>query len=108
MLELHKRSTNAWFGSNRDDIVATSVARTHPDKAIAIWKKIAEGLIAQTKVGAYGDAVAYLRKARKAMDDVGGADAWAVYLAALTEANKRKSRLVEMLNVLSGKPIISK
>lgn len=106
--DIQKQRANAWFGSHRDDEVASAVTGKYPDRAIAIWKKIAEGLIAQAKVGAYSETVAYLKKVRQALDDVGGADAWAVYLAALTEANKRKSRLVEMLNVLSCKPIISK
>jgi len=103
-----KQRANAWFGSHRDDEVASAVARIYPDRAIAIWKKIAEGLIAQAKVGAYSEAVAYLKKVRQALDRPDRAAEWAAYLATLTEANKRKPRLVEMLNVLSGKPIISK
>jgi uncharacterized Zn finger protein len=106
--DVQKQRANAWFGSHRDDEVASAVARKYPDRAVAIWKKTAEGLIAQAKVGAYSEAVAYLKKVRQALDGPGGAAEWAAYLAALTEANKRKPRLVEMLNVLSGKPIISK
>ena len=106
--DVQKQRANAWFGSHRDDEVASAVARKYPDRAVAIWKKTAEGLIAQANVGAYSEAVAYLKKVRQALDGPGGAAEWAAYLAALTEANKRKPRLVEMLNVLSGKPIISK
>ena len=106
--DVQKQRANAQFGSHRDDEVATAVAREYPDRALAIWKKIAEGLIAQAKVGAYSEAVAYLKKMRQALEVPGRAAEWVSYLAALTEANKRKPRLVEMLNVLSNKPIISK
>jgi len=106
--DIQKQRANAWFGSHRDDVVANAVTGKYPDRAIAIWKTIAEGLIAQAKVGAYSEAVAYLKKVRQALDRTGRAAEWASYLAALTEANKRKPRLVEMLNVLSNKPIITK
>lgn len=88
--------------------MASAIAREYPDRAIAIWKKIAEWYIFQTNVGAYGEAVSYLKKVRKALDGLGRAAEWAAYLANLTEAHKRKSRLVQMLNVLSGKSILSK
>lgn len=106
--DAQKQSANAWFGSHRDDAVAAAIAHKYPDRAIAIWKKIAEGLIARTNVGAYGEAVAYLKKVRKALEGFGRAAEWTAYLANLTETNKRKTRLVQMLNILSGKPILSK
>lgn len=106
--EVQKQKASVWYGAHRDDEVATAIAQKYPDRAIAIWKKIAEWYIAQTNVGAYGEAVAYLKKVRKALEGLGKAAEWIVYLTALSEANKRKKRLVQMLNVLSGKPILSK
>jgi uncharacterized Zn finger protein len=106
--EVHKQNKNAWPDAHRDDEVATAIAQKYPERAIAIWKKIAEWYISQTNVGAYGEAVTYLKKARKALDGLGKQPDWASYLANLTELNKRKSRLVQMLNALSGKPILSK
>lgn len=106
--DVQKQKATFGFGAHRDDEVATAIARKYPDKAIAIWKKIAEWYISQTNVGAYGEAVTYLKKVRKALDGLGKQPDWASYLANLTELNKRKSRLVQMLNALSGKPILSK
>ncbi len=101
-----KQPGNEWFGFDRDDRVATAVVRQYPDQAIAIWGKIAEGFIAQTNVRAYGNAVAYLKKARKALNDIGRAAEWSYYLEKLIETNRKKPRLVQMLNVLSAKRII--
>jgi uncharacterized Zn finger protein len=106
--EVQKQKANDWFGARRNDEVATAIAPKYPERAIAIWKKIAEWHIAQTNVGAYGEAVTYLKKVRKAFDGIGKSAEWSVYLSGLTEANKRKTRLVQMLNVLKGKPILSK
>ncbi len=106
--EARKRAPRDWFGSHRDDQVAAAVATRYPERAIAIWKKTAEWHIARANVGAYSEAVGYLKKVRKALDGLGGSAEWSAYLAGLTEANKRKTRLVQMLNVLTGKPIIAK
>lgn len=106
--EVQKQKANVWFGAHRDDEVATALADKYPDRAISIWKKNAEGHIAQTNVGAYGEAVTYLKKAKKAQEGRGETAEWTAYLVKLTETNKRKTRLIQMLNVLSGKPILSK
>lgn len=106
--EVHKQKSKAWPDAHRDDTVATAIAHTYSDRAIAIWKNLAEGLIARTNVNAYSEAVTYLKKVRKALDGLGRAAEWVDYLADLAEVHRRKPRLVQMLNVLSGKPILSK
>jgi uncharacterized Zn finger protein len=106
--ERGRQRKDTWIGAHRDDEVAEAIVLKYPDRATAIWKNIAEGLIAQTNVGAYGQAVAYLKKVCRTMEKTGKAAEWSFYLSKLTEANKRKVRLVQMLNVLSGKAILSK
>lgn len=105
--EVYSRRSGHWFGADRDDAVAAAVVHQYPDKAVSIWKKTAESYIAQTKVGAYGSAVQYLKKVRGVLESRNKSAEWADYLAALTEKNKRKIRLVQMLNSLSSRPILS-
>lgn len=69
---------------------------------MAIWKKLAEEEIAQTKVKAYYTAATYLRKIHTVMKK----EEWQAYLRELREANARKPRLVEILGSLSGKRIV--
>jgi len=106
--EFVRQRKDTWFGVHRNDDVATAIAHRYPDRAIRIWKDIAEGLIAETNVGAYKEAAAYLKKVIKTLDESGKSAEWAPYLAKLTEKNKRKTRLIQILTVLSGKPILSK
>ncbi len=103
-----KQEKKAWSNRYRDDTVATAIAHKYPDRAIAIWKDIAEGLIAQTNVNIYGEAVSYIRKVQKALDGLNRSGEWAAYLNDLTETHRRKSRFIQKLNVLTGKPIVSK
>jgi len=106
--EAHKQRSGAWQDVHLEGAVAAAVVHHYPERSIAIWEKIAEGFIAQTNVAAYSEALTYLKKVQKALEGLGRAAEWAAYLTSVAETNRRKSRLVQMLNVLSRRPILSK
>jgi len=105
--DLHKRKTK-WPETHLDDKVATAIAHAYPDRAIAIWKKMSVGLIAQTNVSAYGEAALYLKKVRQIMIGRSRVNEWKEYLDSLLESNRRKPRCVQILKALDDRPIISK
>lgn len=86
--------------------VAEAVKESYPDRAIAIWKEIAEGQIALTDVKAYVTAGNFLRKVRDTLISNKREKEWQTYLAKLQQDNKRKPRCIQVLNELSGKPIV--
>jgi uncharacterized Zn finger protein len=88
--------------------VASAIAYAYPDKAIAVWNKMAEGLIAQTNVSSYGEAALYLKKVRQTLIGQNRVNEWKEYLNSLLEANRRKPRCVQILRALDDRPIISK
>ena len=90
----------------RDDKIAQAVVETYPNRAIEIWKGIAEAEIAETKTKAYEVAARYLRKIHHVLEKQGCDEEWHRYLAAIRETNKRKRRLLEILDGLIGRPII--
>lgn len=92
-----RAGAGGWLGINHD-MVAEAVAATHPDRAIAIWKQLAEAQIAQTSPRSYETAAAYLRKLKRLLERARRMDEWRRYVAALREANKRKRRLLEILD----------
>lgn len=96
-----------WYGIDEDKI-ATVVQSHAPERAVAIWKNKAEGLIAHVKPRAYQEAAQYLRKAAKVMAQVKKQTEWERYLKELREKHIRKSRLVEILDGLDGKSIAKK
>lgn len=85
-----------------DDQVADAIVSTHPERAVAIWKDLAENLIALVKPRAYQDAVPYLRQARDVLSRSGREGEWQEYLAALRQQNKRRPRCMEELDRLEG------
>jgi len=91
-----------------DDKVAAAVQNVAPDRAVGIWKRKAEGLIAHVKPRAYQEAGKYLRKAAKVMARESKQAEWNRYLQGLREHHARKIRLMEVLDNLEDKPIIRK
>ena len=96
-----------WYGVD-EDAIATAVQAHAPDRAVAIWKNKAEGLIAQVKPSAYQEAAKYLRKAAKVMRREKELAEWEGYLKALREQHVRKRRLIEILDGLEWKPIVKR
>lgn len=88
------------------ETVARAVARSHPDVALEIWKKIADKLIAEVKPSAYVRAARYLRDMRKVYRDTGRTAEWQKLLDELRRKHKAKRRLMKVLDGLSNKKLI--
>ena len=101
------RTRFGWLGIDEERI-ASAIETYAPDRAVAIWRNKAESLIAQTKPSAYDAAAGYLRRAAAVMAREGKQQQWTRYLHDLRETHARKSRLMQALDRLSGKPIVTK
>lgn len=95
-----------WSYYGEDDKVAEAIKEAYPERAVAIWKKLAENQIGQTQPKAYEQAGIYLNKLRRLYHKLGKEEEWQSYLTNLRSANIRKTRFLEVLNRLSAKPII--
>jgi uncharacterized Zn finger protein len=95
-----RRAAGRLSGIN-DDLVADAVAQAYPDRAAQIWQQLAEAHIAQTNPASYQEAALFLRKLRRVWARQGREAAWRNYLTELRAANRRKRRLVEVLDALA-------
>jgi uncharacterized Zn finger protein len=100
-----QKNKRHWLGIG-DDKIAVAIQGYAPERSIAIWKTIAEGLINQTKPSAYEQAVNYLRKAEKIVRREKKQAEWHQYLNNLKEKHARKQRFIEILGQSDGSPII--
>ena len=103
------RSGWGWGWTWRERIledVAQAVAKRYPDEALAIWKRLVKGLIAQTKPAAYRSAVPYLKKIRGLLERTGRKSEWDRFLSTVRVENARKRKLQEVLDGLEAKPLI--
>ena len=87
-----------------NNAVAETIKDHAPDRAVAIWKFIAEHIIARTSPKAYKEAAVFLKKAAAVMKKEKKEKEWDQYIQALRAIHKRKIRLMEVLDKLEGKP----
>jgi uncharacterized Zn finger protein len=97
---------NWGWGSYQDAGVAQAVIDEYQERAIAIWKKMAENLIAQTKPRAYEEAASYLRKISQTFNKLNKEKDWQTYRNGFRQTNIRKIRFIEILDSLDGRRII--
>jgi len=100
VLKWYHLGRKSYMYHDTDNSVAEAVKSTHPDEALAIWKRVAEWEIARVKPAAYKVAAPYLRKIRALYRKQKRADKWNTYLSALRQQHKAKRRLIEILNSL--------
>jgi len=99
------KTNYGWMGVRLDKI-AVAVQSFAPDRAISMWKRMAEGLIAQVNPQAYKEAAVYLKKAEKVMTDQKKQKEWNDYMMQLKTTHIRKTRLIETLEKMNNRPII--
>ena len=88
--------------------IANAVKDKYPEIAIEIWEKLAERLISETKVSSYEAASVYLRKIKETLEAIGKKKEWESYLSNTRESNRRKRKLLEILDTLGEDRIIRK
>lgn len=78
------------------------MAKTHPEVALTIWRRMVDGLIARVKPSAYVEAGGFLRLMYKVLKDQQRLIEWNGLLAELRTTHKAKRRLLEVLDSVSG------
>lgn len=104
VLRWYDQSQKHCFGwyDRRDDRIAVAIQKHSPDRAIDIWQKLTEGLIAQVKPSAYEESLPYLRKIKTVLKEQGQVKRWEDYLQNLKTTHVRKRRLMEILNSIKN------
>lgn len=100
-----KEAEKYWHSISESEI-ANAVKEKYPEIALEIWKKLADRLISETKVSSYEEASTYLRKIKETLETSGKKEEWEAYLSEIKEANRRKRRLLEILETLGEDRIL--
>lgn len=112
VVKWHERASkrSGLWATDTDDKVAEAVQKTHPDFALKLWKQLAGAHIAQAKPAAYQVAGGYLKKMKTVYHCEKRPSEWERYLSELRTENKRRPRMMEVLDSLEGirKRIIDK
>jgi uncharacterized Zn finger protein len=100
------RSNVAHWGEGMHSKIADAIKSKYPDRTIGIWKHLALHHINFANPKSYAQAGAYLRKIQKMFASLKKDTEWRRYLADLRDEHNRKSRLMEVLDSIAGKPIV--
>jgi uncharacterized Zn finger protein len=93
------RNGPAFFCS--EDRLAQAVAQHAPERAAALWQRLAERHIALVNPAAYREAVGFLKKLQKLRAEQGQKEQFREYIQVLRDSHRRKKRLVEWLDRLT-------
>lgn len=92
--------------SSYGDQVAAAVAKSHPERTLAIYRRRLEGHLHRADVSAYESAANYLRQMRPILKTLGREAEWTKLLADIRQNYKNRPKFMEILERLEGRPIV--
>ncbi len=96
------------WDSPDEDVIAGAIVEAYPERALEIWKRLAESHIAETKPRAYEVAAGFMRSICRTLKKLDREQEWDKYLMELRQNNVRKRRLVEILNRFAKPSVVDR
>jgi hypothetical protein len=88
------------------DRVAEAVAKSHPERAIAIYRDALNALLPQAQLSAYESAAVYLRKLRPIYEGMGRSGEWKALVASIRQTYGNRPRFMDILDAVEGRTIV--
>ncbi|MGA2501413.1 MAG: SWIM zinc finger family protein [Tepidisphaeraceae bacterium] len=103
-----KQSANHFlYGqTDRGDSVAEAVAKSHPERALAIYAERVNEHLTQASHSAYETVAAYLRKMRPILKSLGREQEWIGLLADIRLKHRNRPRFMEVLDRLEDRTVL--
>jgi uncharacterized Zn finger protein len=86
--------------------VAAAVAKSHPDRALEIYRQRVNDNRTRAKVSTYEAVAAYLRKMRPILKSLHREDEWKQSLADIRLRYRNRPRFMEILDRLDSRSIV--
>jgi uncharacterized Zn finger protein len=84
--------------------VAEAVAKSHPDRALEIYRQRVNDNLTRAHVSAYEVVAAYLRKMRPILKSLHREDEWKQSVAHIRLRYRNRPRFMEILDRLDSRP----
>jgi uncharacterized Zn finger protein len=102
-----QRGISSWIGgSDYADRVAATVAESHPDRALEIYRQRVDENLQRAHVSAYEAVAAYLRKMRPFLQSLHREAEWTQTLEEIRLRYRNRPRFMEILDKLDSRPIL--
>lgn len=101
-----RRPTNSYanYYGGQDDKIALSVVVSHPNRAIDIWKRLANAHTDPMRSQQYDVAVRYLAQIRDALEGAGRIKEWLKVLEEFRQKHRSKSKLLRLVDDMVNRP----
>jgi uncharacterized Zn finger protein len=86
--------------------VASEVAKSHPERALEVYRRELDAHLPHANQGAYESAAACLRKMRPIMQSLDRDDFWIELIKDIREKYRNRPRFMEALDKLERRPIV--
>lgn len=96
----------SWAECGTGDRVAAAVAKSHPERALEIYRRELDATLPRADVSAYESAARYLRKLQPVMKSLGKQSEWRALLAEIREKYRSRPRFMEILDRFEGRTIL--
>lgn len=101
------RGGMSWYGSGGyGDQVAAAVAKSHPERSLAIYRQRMDDHLPHASSSAYESVADYLRKMRPILQALHRESEWDGLLAEIRLRYKNRPKFMEILDKLDPRPIV--
>jgi len=112
MREGEKRSASpwgrrTWHSESMADRVAAAVAKSHPERALEIYRQGLDSHLPHANTSSYESAATYLKAMRPIMKSLKQAKQWDALVAEIREKYRNRPRFMEILDRLEGRTILA-
>ena len=107
MLAAKKHPLGEWLGRSKADRVAAAVSKSHPERALEIYRQGLELHLPQASASSYEVSANYLKAMRPIMESLKRAKEWESLVAEIREKYRNRPRFMEVLDKLEGRTIIA-
>ena len=97
----------AWHGDSTAGRVAAAVAKSHPERALEIYRQGLDSHLPHANMSSYEAAAAYLKAMRPIMKSLKQAKQWDALVAEIREKYRNRPRFMESLDRLRGRTILA-
>ena len=95
-----------WAGSSHADRVAEAVAKSHPERALAIYQDRLKANLGEANPRLYEAAGHYLRKMRPVLKSLGREADWHALVAGIREKYRNRPLFMNVLDKLEGRTVL--
>ena len=97
-----------WSSLRSTRSLAKAIEGTHPERAVAIDRELADSVGSETNTRTYPEAGDYLKRVKHLLKKVHREAEWTAILDEFREKHGCRPRLMQVIDGIAGRPIVNR